>query len=62
MAPSGTGPFRLDKFVPRASADLVKTPTTGTRSVCPNVDRMILIPIPEALNTAPTRCSRARST
>src|SRR3954452_15132945 len=50
MAPSGTGPFRLDKFVPRERAELVKNADYWDKKRLAKVDRMILIPIPEALN------------
>jgi peptide/nickel transport system substrate-binding protein len=50
MAPSGTGPFKLDKFVPRERAELVKNADYWDKKRLAKVDRMILIPIPEALN------------
>src|SRR3984893_6134794 len=50
MAPSGTGPFKLDKFVPRERAELVKNPDYWDKKRLAQGDRMILIPIPEALN------------
>jgi peptide/nickel transport system substrate-binding protein len=50
MNPSGTGPFKLDKFVPRERAELVKNPDYWDKKRLPKTDRMILIPIPEALN------------
>ena len=49
-APSGTGPFRLEKFVPRERAELVRNPDYWDKKRLARVDRMILIPIPEALN------------
>jgi peptide/nickel transport system substrate-binding protein len=49
-APSGTGPFRLEKFVPRERAELVKNADYWDKKRLAKVDRMILIPIPEALN------------
>jgi len=49
-APSGTGPFRLDRLVPRERAELVRNPGYFDRNRIPKVDRLILIPIPEALN------------
>jgi len=33
-SPRAPGPFKLDRLVPRERAELVKNPTTGTRSVC----------------------------
>src|SRR3981081_1150210 len=50
MAPSGTGPFKLDKFVPRERAELVKKADYWDKKRLAKDDRMILIPIPEALN------------
>src|SRR3984893_16701310 len=49
-APSGTGPFRLDKLVPRERAELVKNTDYFDKRRIPKVDRLILLPIPEALN------------
>src|SRR6195256_4455951 len=50
MTPSGTGPFKLDKFVPRERAELVRNADYWDKKRLAKVDRMILIPIPEALN------------
>src|SRR6185295_4515204 len=48
-APSGTGPFRLDKLIPRERVELVKnTEYWGTKRIA-KTDRLILIPMPEAL-------------
>jgi peptide/nickel transport system substrate-binding protein len=49
-APSGTGPFRLDKLVPRERAELVRNADYFDKKRIAKVDRLILIPIPEALN------------
>ena len=48
-APSGTGPFKLDRLVPRERADLVKNPDYWDKHRIPKVDRLVLVPIPEAL-------------
>ena len=48
--PSGTGPFQLDKLVPRERADLVKNTDYWDKTRIPKVDRLVLIPLPEALN------------
>jgi peptide/nickel transport system substrate-binding protein len=48
-APAGTGPFRLDRLVPRERAELVKNPEYWDRKRIPKVDRLVLIPMPEAL-------------
>jgi peptide/nickel transport system substrate-binding protein len=47
--PSGTGPFRLDRLVPRERAELVKNPDYWDKHRIPKIDRLVLIPIPEAL-------------
>lgn len=48
-APSGTGPFKLDKLVPRERAELVKNPDYWDKHRLAKVDRMVLIPMPDAL-------------
>ena len=50
--PSGTGPFRLDKLVPRERADLVKNAAYWDRTRIPKVDRLVLVPIPDAVTRA----------
>lgn len=47
--PSGTGPFKQDKLVPRERLELVRNPDYWDKSRLPKTDRMILIPMPEAL-------------
>src|SRR3954470_5483823 len=47
--PSGTGPFKLDKLAPRERAELVRNPHYWDKSRLPRVDRLVLIPIPEAV-------------
>ncbi len=49
-APSGTGPFKLDKLVPRERAELVKNVDYWDKTRLPKTDRMVLIPIPDALS------------
>lgn len=49
-APSGTGPFKLDKLVPRERAELVKNTEYWNPKRMAKVDRMVLIPIPDALS------------
>ena len=49
MTPSGTGPFKLDKFVPRERAELVKNADYWDKRRLPKVDRLILLPMPEVL-------------
>jgi len=48
--PSGTGPFKLARLVPRERAELVKNTDYWDKNRIPKVDRLILIPIPEALS------------
>jgi peptide/nickel transport system substrate-binding protein len=50
MEPSGTGPFKLDKLVPRERAELVKNADYWDKKRLPKTDRLILLPIPEALS------------
>jgi peptide/nickel transport system substrate-binding protein len=48
-AASGTGPFKLDRLVPRERLELVKNADYWNKTRLAKADRMILIPIPEAL-------------
>jgi peptide/nickel transport system substrate-binding protein len=48
-SPSGTGPFKLDKLVPRERVELVKNAAYWDPKRIPKTDRLILIPMPEAL-------------
>lgn len=50
--PSGTGPFRLDKLVPRERADLVKNAGYWDKTRMAKTDRIVLVPIPDALTRA----------
>jgi peptide/nickel transport system substrate-binding protein len=47
--PSGTGPFKLDRLVPRERVELIKNPDYWDKKRLPKTDRLILIPMPEAL-------------
>lgn len=47
--PSGTGPFKLDKLVPRERAELIKNTGYWDKSRMAQTDRIVLIPIPDAL-------------
>ena len=47
--PSGTGPFKLDKLVPRERADLVKNAAYWDKTRIPKTDRIVLVPILDAL-------------
>ncbi|GAB3765298.1 ABC transporter substrate-binding protein [Ramlibacter monticola] len=50
--PSGTGPFRLDKLVPRERAELVKNAGYWDKSRVAKTDRIVLLPIPDAITRA----------
>src|SRR5258708_2071475 len=47
--PSGTGPFKLDRLVPRERTELVKNSEYWDKTRIPRVDPLVLVPIPEAL-------------
>ena len=47
--PSGTGPFKLTKLVPHELAELTKNNEYWDKKRIPKVDKLILIPMPEAL-------------
>src|SRR3978361_320793 len=47
--PSGTGPFKLTKLVPRELAELSKNENYWDKKRLAKVDKLILIPMPEAL-------------
>jgi len=47
--PSGTGPFKLTRLVPREFAELSKNEDYWNEKRIPKVDRLDLIPMPEAL-------------
>ena len=46
--PSGTGPFKLERLVPRERAELVRNADYWDPKRVPKLDRVILLPIPEA--------------
>lgn len=46
--PSGTGPWKLDKLLPRERAELVANKSYWNAALRPQIDRLVLIPIPEA--------------
>ena len=47
--PSGTGPFKLGKLVPRELAELVKNADYWDKKRLPKADKIVLVPMPEAL-------------
>ncbi|MBI3938250.1 MAG: ABC transporter substrate-binding protein [Betaproteobacteria bacterium] len=50
--PSGTGPFRLERLVPRERAELVRNPNYWDAKRVAKSQRIILLPIPEATTRA----------
>ncbi|SEG74234.1 ABC transporter substrate-binding protein [Bosea lathyri] len=46
--PSGTGPWKLTGFVPRERAELVPNADYWDKARVPKLDKLILIPLPEA--------------
>ncbi|WP_017756844.1 ABC transporter substrate-binding protein [Pseudacidovorax intermedius] len=46
--PSGTGPFKASKFVPRERLEMVKNPEYWDAARRPQIDRVVLLPLPEA--------------
>src|SRR5437764_9479263 len=45
---SGTGPWKMSKFTPRERLELVKNEGYWDKARVPKVDRMLLLPMPEA--------------
>jgi len=45
---SGTGPFKMDKFVPRERVEVVKNPDYWDPKRTAKLDRVIMMPMPEA--------------
>ena len=46
--PSGTGPWKMDKYIPRQRAELVRNAAYWDRDRIPKSDRLVLLPIPDA--------------
>lgn len=46
-APSGTGPWKLDKYTPRERAELIPNATYWDASRRPKLDRLVLLPLPD---------------
>jgi ABC-type transport system substrate-binding protein len=46
--PAGTGPWKLTGFVPRERAEMVPNPDYWDKARVPKLDRLVLIPLPEA--------------
>lgn len=49
LEPSGTGPFRLARLVPRERAEFVRNPTYWNPARAPKLDRLVLVCAPEAV-------------
>ena len=47
QAPSGTGPWKLESFVPRERAEMVPNTEYWDETRIPKLDQMVLIPLPE---------------
>lgn len=45
---SGTGPWKMVRFVPRERLELVKNATYWDKTRVPKVDKLVLLPVPEA--------------
>ncbi len=48
LQPSGTGPWRMDRLVPRTRAELVRNAQYWDSARIPKADRQILLPVPDA--------------
>ena len=48
LKPSGTGPFKVDRVVPRERMDLSRFDNYWDKTRVPKVDKLILFPMPEA--------------
>ena len=59
--PSGTGPFKLARLVPRERVELVKNEAYWNPKRIPKTDRLVLI-WRRRIRHAPRRCCRTRST
>jgi peptide/nickel transport system substrate-binding protein len=46
--PSGTGPWRFDRYVPRERLELVRNPDYWNKTRVPKSERLVLLPMPEA--------------
>jgi peptide/nickel transport system substrate-binding protein len=48
LTPSGTGPWMMDKLVPRTRAELIRNPNYWDPARIPKADRQILLPLPDS--------------
>ncbi|MBK1685006.1 ABC transporter substrate-binding protein [Rhodoferax fermentans] len=47
-SPSGTGPFKLESYVPRERAVLARNAAYWDKARVPKLDKMVLLPVPDA--------------
>lgn len=47
-SPSGTGPFKLESYVPRERAVLARNAAYWDRARVPKLDKLVLLPVPDA--------------
>ncbi|MBP9147541.1 MAG: ABC transporter substrate-binding protein [Rhodoferax sp.] len=47
-SPSGTGPFKLESYVPRERAVLARNPGYWNKLRVPKLDKLVLLPVPDA--------------
>lgn len=47
-SPSGTGPFKLETYVPRERAALARNAAYWDKARVPKLDKMVLLPVPDA--------------
>ena len=47
-SPSGTGPFKLENYVPRERAVLARNATYWDKARVPKLDKLVLLPVPDA--------------
>ena len=50
-SPSGTGPFRVTRFVPRERLELEANKAYWNPKRMPKVDKVVLLPMPEPIST-----------
>ena len=51
--PSGTGPWKFDRLVPRQRLDLLRNADYWDQARVPKTDRLVLLPIPDANTRVP---------
>lgn len=48
QAPSGTGPWKVERYLPRERAELVRNADYWDKRRVPKADRLVLLPVPDA--------------